>query len=95
MEIGMTTVPRLELQIINEDWKKARTGTVLMPKKAKKSKWLAGEKPQWPHGDEYQYDDGPTTMGPGRVRHPSTWRTGLIATCIMYHRIVRTLVLVN
>ncbi len=24
-----------------------------------------------------------TTMEPGRVRHPSTWRTGLIATCIM------------
>jgi hypothetical protein len=28
-----------------------------------------------------------TTMEPGRVRHPSTWKTGLIATCIMYGQI--------
>jgi hypothetical protein len=37
------------------------------------------------HRPDYQTAGGGPQMEPTSVRHPSTWRTGLIATCIMYH----------
>ncbi len=45
-----------KLQIINKDWQKARTGTVLIQRTQKKQ--MKSGQTRWPHGDEYQYDDG-------------------------------------
>ncbi len=82
----------------SEDSCKPNSKTKIGRKQGREQFWYKRkQKEQWQvesHNDPTEMSTAwwwPTTMEPGRVRHPSTWRTGLIATCIMYVYVCFTL----